>query len=154
VLLALTPEQPHPFYVQRNAVYDLRQESLKTGSSTSSTEALIGEIAVPLPSDGQNGIGGVVWVLVALVPLCIGAGLIRPCLNSLMTRRVLPEDYGRVLGVSASFVSAANAIAPLIGGVLFQRYGASLPFLVGGGLMLALVGVAALALRDSEPLID
>lgn len=146
LLLAFTPEQPHPFYVQRNAAFDLREQTI----TTTAAEALIGDIAVPLPPDGQNGIWGILWMLGALFPLCIGAGLIRPCLNSLMTKHVSRDDYGRVLGVSASFVSAANAVAPLIGGVLFQAYGSSMPFLAGGALMLILVAVASLALRNLQ----
>lgn len=74
-------------------------------------------------------------MLIAIVPLSIGAGLIRPSLNSLMTKRVSAAEFGSVLGVSAAFVSAANAFAPLLGGWLFQQYGATTPFLMGGCLM-------------------
>ena len=128
-LVALTPEMPHPFYVQRNTAFDLREQI------SSSTEAIIGTINVPLPRDGNNGVGGILWFLLAITPLTLGAGLIRPCLNSLMTKRVSPREYGTVLGVSAAFVSAANAGAPILGGLLMQQWGTSLPFLAGAGVM-------------------
>jgi MFS family permease len=141
ILLALTPDQPHPFYV-RQIVEKRIAEQASTG-----TEALIGDIAVPLPDNGHNGIGGFLWVLVVIVPISVGAGLIRPSLNSLMTKRVSRADYGSVLGVSTSFTSAANAVAPLIGGLLFQAYGPVVPFLIGGLVMGALFVVSWLAVK-------
>jgi MFS transporter, DHA1 family, tetracycline resistance protein len=141
ILTALTPEQPHPFYIRR-----IVERELISAGTASGTEALIGEIAVELPPDGRNGFGGVLWLLAAVVPVAVGAGLIRPGLNSLMTKCVHPRRYGSILGVSASFVSAANAIAPLIGGLLFQHYGTTAPFLLGGLAMgvLAVFSLAAL----------
>jgi MFS transporter, DHA1 family, tetracycline resistance protein len=144
LLLALTPEQPHPFYVRQIVENELRDQR------PSSAEAILGDIDVPLPEDTSRGVGGVLWVLVALVPLAVGSGLIRPSLNSLMTRRVPPADYGRVLGASAAFVSAANAVAPLIGAALFAAGGAALPFWVGGVMMAALLVVSLVVLRSDE----
>lgn len=134
VLVSLTPEQPHPFYVQR-----MVQNAL-IAQAPGSTEAIIGTINIPLPTDENRGVGGVLWMLAAVVPVAVGAGLIRPSLNSLMTRRVPPREYGSVLGTSASFISAANAAAPLLFGLLFQQYGPTLPFL-GGGLVMALLAL-------------
>ena len=88
-------------------------------------------------------------MLIAIVPLSIGAGLIRPSLNSLMTQRVSEQDYGSVLGSSAALVSAANASAPLVGGLLFQHYGASLPFMLGGILMAILALFSYLAVQPA-----
>ncbi len=116
-----------------------------------STEAVIGDIAVELPRDGNNGIGGLLWVFVVIVPLSIGAGMIRPSLNSLMTKRVGRDAYGGVLGLSASAVSAANAGAPIVGGLIFQQYGASAPFLFGGLLMGALSLISFLFIRQPQP---
>lgn len=145
ILLALTPEQPHPFYVKR-----IVERALVADTSLSSTEALIGGIAVDLPPDGQNGIGGLLWAFIVIVPLSIGAGMIRPSLNSLMTRRAGGERFGGVLGLSASVVSAANALAPLLGGLIFQQYGANAPFFIGGAVMGGLLLISAILLRQAE----
>lgn len=145
ILVALTPEQPHPFYVRR-----IVENTLRT-HEPDSTEAIIGAIAVELPEEGRNGIGGVLWILVAIIPVAVGAGLIRPSLNSLLTRYVTPRDYGSVLGVSAAFVSAANAAAPLMGGWMFQRYGTTFPFLAGGLVMALLALVSVVAVKDPAP---
>lgn len=144
VLIALTPEQPHPFYVERLTTSRLLEQA------ASGTEAIIGDIVVPLPDETNRGIFGLLWALVAIVPLSVGAGLIRPSLNSLMTRQVSSQEYGSVLGVSSALVSAANAAAPLIGGVLFQHYGATLPFLAGGLLMGVLMLVSLFTLNAAR----
>jgi MFS family permease len=138
ILLAFTPEQPHPFYVRR-----IVERALIADTDVSSTEALIGEISIDLPPDGSNGIGGLLWLFVVIVPLSVGAGMIRPSLNSLMTKRAGAVRFGGVLGLSASAVSAANAAAPLIAGLIFQQYGASAPFLLGGVLMGGLLLLSA-----------
>ncbi|MAS35749.1 MAG: hypothetical protein CL610_17195 [Anaerolineaceae bacterium] len=137
ILVAITPEQPHPFYVERITANRLIEQA-----SPSSTEAIIGQIAVDLPDEANRGVLGFIWMLIAIVPVSIGAGLIRPSLNSLMTRQVSKQEYGRVLGVSSALVSAANACAPLLAGLLFQHYGSTLPFLAGGLVMGALLLVS------------
>ncbi len=130
ILIAFTPEQPQPFYVKR-----IVERALSADTDVTSTEAVIGEIAVDLPDDGNIGIGGLLWILVVIIPLSVGAGMIRPSLNSLMTRRVGREAYGGVLGLSSSAVSAADAAAPILGALIFQQFGSSAPFLLGGVMM-------------------
>jgi hypothetical protein len=48
-----------------------------------------------------------------------------------------------MLGISASMLSGANALAPVIGGAIFQFAGASAPFLAAAATT-ALLFVAAL----------
>ena len=132
LLTGLTPDAPHPFYVRELVQRDL------LAAAPSQTEAIIGDLGVDLPPNGKNSLAGVLWLLVALIPVSIGAGLIRPALNSLLTQRVTPGEYGSILGLSAALVSAANATAPLLAGLMFQSFGASAPFLVGGLLMAGL----------------
>ncbi|PJF41032.1 MAG: MFS transporter [Chloroflexi bacterium] len=129
LLIAIIPEQPHPLYVRQIVERELRTQT------TSSTEAIIGDISITLPNDENNGFVGIGLLLIAVVPLSIGAGLVRPSLNSLMTKQVEAHEYGSVLSVSTAFVSMANATAPLVGGLIFQQHGASSPFLLGGVAM-------------------
>ena len=70
-----------------------------------------------------------------MVPLAIGGGILQPAINSLITKRVDMLEVGGMLGISAAFLSAANAMAPLIGGVLFQALGPRSPFILGGILV-------------------
>jgi MFS family permease len=139
LMLAITPDQPHPLYIQRQVEASIR--------APTSAEAVIGEIRLTLPEDNQRGFGGIVWFLIAVVPLSIGAGLIRPALNSLLIQQVQPGQSGAILGVSAAFVSLANAVAPLIGGLIFQASGVAAPFLVGGGVMAVLLLISLRVIR-------
>ena len=140
-LTGTTPAQPHPFYVQEIVRSDLLAQN------PSSAETLIGGLGVALPPKGNNGLGGVIWLLFAILPVSVGAGLIRPALNSLITQCVSEGEYGKVLGVSSSLVSAANALAPLAAGLIFQWHGANAPFLIGAGLMGGVCVFSLLVLR-------
>ena len=143
LLVALTPEQPHPLYIQKIVEAELLEQA------PSGTEVMIGSIGIHLPDETNRGIVGFLWLLIAIVPLSIGAGLIRPSLNTLLTHRVSQQEYGIVLGTSAALVSAANAAAPLLGGLIFQQQGATAPFLIGGGLMTVLC-LASLSISPTK----
>ena len=144
LLTAATPASPHPFYVREMAERDL------LGAGDSRTEALIGDLGVELPPNANRGPQGVAWMFIAVVPIAIGAGLIRPALNSLITQRVTAQEYGSVLGVSAALVSGANAIAPLAAGLLFQQAGPNSPFLLGGILLAGLCALSLLVLPSGR----
>ncbi len=145
LLLAATPVEPHPFYVRQILENEIAR------LAPSGAEAVIGEIAVEIPTREVGGsLVGIAWLLFALTVISLGAGLIRPSLNSLMTQRVAATDYGAVLGLSAGAVSAANAIAPLLGGLAFQGWGAAAPFVIGGIGMMVLAGVAILLFRLAQ----
>ena len=128
ILTALTPQQPVPWYS--------RSEMMQELTSTRTTET---DISVPLPDDSSTGWLGLAWLLVAMVPTSIGAGMLSPSINSLITKQVSKNDVGGALGVSSSLVSAANAITPLVGGAIFQFIGTSAPFLLGGAVLAALL---------------
>lgn len=134
ILTALTPAVVVPWY----SAAELQAE-LTHSTST---------IQVPLPAPADGGWLGLLWIMGASAPAAIGAGLLSPSINSLITRRVPPSEIGVSLGASSSLVSLANAMTPLIAGVLFQSLGASAPFLIGG---VALVGVLALAVTRIKP---
>ena len=128
-LTGTVPAEPHPFYVREIAQRELLAQN------PSATEALIEGLGVDLPPDDNRGLGGVIWLVIAIIPISVGAGLMRPALNSLMTQAVSAREYGQVLGASSALVSAANAVAPLAAGLLFQSLGTTAPFLIGGGVM-------------------
>lgn len=136
LLTATTPEQPHPFYVRELVSRDLLAQA------PSATAAFIGDLGLALPANGNNGFAGVIWMVVAVLPISVGAALIRPALNSLITKRVDSDEYGRALGVSSALVSAANAAAPLLAGLLFQALNPSAPFFIGAVLMAGLCAVS------------
>jgi MFS family permease len=73
--------------------------------------------------------------------------VLQPSINSKITQNVIKEDVGGILGISAAFLSGANAIAPLLGGLIFQAFGARAPFLLGGLLMAVLWALALLRIK-------
>jgi len=140
-LIAFTPEQPHPFYVR-----DIVERKLLSESALGSG-AIAGTISVQLPDDTNKGVSGLLWIMIIIIPISVGAGLIRPGLNSLMTKQVNSHEYGSVLGLSASFVSAANAVAPLLGGFIYQNYGSTAPFILGSIIVGSLLVLSLLFVK-------
>jgi len=134
-LTALTPAQPVPWYSKAALTVEL---TVQGGQAAHTNAYATGNLAVPLPADGHNGWLGLAWILAAMVPAAIGGGVLQPSLNSLITKRVEPHEIGGTLGISAAFLSGANALAPLIGGALFQTLGSTAPFLTGGLILAAL----------------
>lgn len=85
-----------------------------------------------------------------MIPAAIGGGVLQPGLNSLITKRIQPHEIGGTLGISAAFLSGANALAPLIGGALFQAFGSTAPFLTGGLVLGALLVLAWQMIRPGR----
>lgn len=134
ILTSITPEVPVPWYDPASVAAELQADQTRT-------------INVALPS-GESGWLGLVWLMIAMVPASIGGGVLSPSINSLITRRTPPTEIGSTLGVSSSLVSLANTITPLLGGAMFQFFGTTAPFFIGGLMMAVLVGVA---LRHVRP---
>ena len=135
ILTALSPNVTVPWYSRAELVQEMEHGTTDT-------------INIALPADGNGGWLGFAWIALSLVPVTIGAGLLGPSINSLITRRASSEEAGKVLGVSSALRSAANAITPLMGGTIFQFLGSTAPFLVGG---LAMVGLAYWSTRAIRP---
>ena len=74
----------------------------------------------------------------ASFPAALGGGVLMPAINSLITKAADKKEVGGMLGISSSFYSAANAIAPLFYGSLFQWFGSTTPFLLGGLILTTL----------------
>jgi MFS family permease len=87
-----------------------------------------------------------------MVPAAVGGGVLQPSINSMITKNVSSEDVGGILGISASFFSGANAITPLILGAIFELFGSTAPFLIGGGILLALWLISSRALPKKDNL--
>jgi DHA1 family tetracycline resistance protein-like MFS transporter len=126
ILTSVTPSVPVPWYNKA------RVEASISGSNNVSS---FQNIHVTLPDDTHNGWLGGVWLLLASFPAALGGGVLMPAINSLITKAADKKEVGGMLGISASFYSAANAIAPLFYGSLFQWIGSTAPFLLGGVIL-------------------
>jgi len=131
---ALTPAIPVPWYEKTKVLESLAGEG--------SIRVSIQSINIHLPEQTNRGWLGIIWLLIASFPAALGGGVLHPAVNSLITKSTDKSEVGGMLGMSSAFYSAANAIAPLFYGFLFQWFGAPVPFLVGGLILLILWIVA------------
>ncbi len=127
---SLTPQVPVPWYDRAHVLQSLAGQ----GSKQVSTQ----NIQVTLPNQASRGWFGILWLLIASFPAALGGGVLHPAVNSLITKAADKREVGTMLGVSAGFYSAANAVAPLFYGTLFQVLGAPVPFFLGGLILLVL----------------
>jgi len=137
-----TPAQPVPWYSRAaiTAEFEAAQQAgrLPAGHQTPAAQ----NIKISLPDDTSKGWLGLIWILIAMVPAAVGGGVLQPAINSLLTRSVAKDEVGGTLGVSAAFLSGANVWAPVLGGALFQVFGSTVPFVVGGALLAVLWVIA------------
>jgi MFS family permease len=138
-LTALTPAQPVPWYSKAALTTELTAHNNQPAHSNAYAT---GAVPITLPSEDNKSWLGLTWILVAMIPAAVGGGVLQPSLNSLITKRVEPHEIGGMLGISAAFLSGANALAPLVGGALFQGLGSTAPFLTGA-VVLGLLFLAA-----------
>lgn len=132
VLTSVTPQVAAPWYSKQTLVTELGGAGGRTlPGETPPTQ----DVNIPLPDDTNTGWAGILWAIVMMVPIAIGGGLMAPAINSTITQRVDRVEIGGMLGISAAFASAANALAPVIGGAIFQGLGSTAPFLIGGAAM-------------------
>lgn len=142
-LTAMTPKQPVPWYDESAITQEMGAGRRLPGETQPTSN-----VSVPLPPSGEStGWLGLAWLLVAMVPAAIGGGILQPSINSLITKQVTPTERGGILGISAAFLSAANAIAPLLGGILYQWGGASTPFWIWAATMAILAVLAFTRIR-------
>lgn len=84
-------------------------------------------------------------VYIGLVPLAVGSALAIPSLTALASLFAPPERQGAALGAFRSLGALARAIGPLAAGAAYWQYGPSVPYQVGGSiLLLPLIMIALL----------
>ncbi len=135
LMIAFTPTQPAPWYSKTEMTTELTQHGSSSGAAGHSNPSATGDVTVPLPDDANKGWLGLAWILIAMIPTSIGGGVLQPTINSLITKRIEPGEIGGTLGISAALLSGANALAPLIGGLLFQFGGPTLTFAVWAAML-------------------
>lgn len=148
IMTAITPLVTVPWYSQDAIVEEMNANADGAASGENISTGIEGT-SIPLPADGNNGWLGLAWLLIAMIPTSIGGGMLSPSINSMITQNVPAAEVGSALGVSASLVSGANALSPLLGGVMFQTLGSTAPFLLGG---FVLIGVLFIAMQRITPL--
>ncbi|MFN3705706.1 MAG: MFS transporter [Thermoflexales bacterium] len=130
VLLAITPAQAAPWYSREDVAIQLAGEQF--GRTLPGETPPTRQLSLSLPDEANRGWLGIIWGLLGMLIASVGGAVLSPAINSTITRQVASNETGGILGISASFVSAANALAPVVGGALFNWFGSTAPFLVAG----------------------
>ncbi|TYS15504.1 MFS transporter [Rossellomorea vietnamensis] len=75
-----------------------------------------------------------VWVLITTAVFFVGNSMLRPSLNSLISK-LAGKRQGMVMGLNNSFLSLGNVAGPLIAGTLFE-WNIHIPYLFGAVIMI------------------
>ena len=100
-------------------------------------------IACTVPGFLVIGFAASVPVLfLGLFLIASGSGMAMPSLSALVSRYSPAERQGLALGVFRSLGSLSRAIGPVIGGLLYWKFGNAMPYWVGAAFLLLPIGLA------------
>jgi len=136
LISSFTPQQPVPWYSRAELIAELSQQS-DEGRINEDSEQL--EL---LPVEENKGWGGLIYLLIGILPLPVGIALIQPNIGSMVTKRSDSARIGEALGISASFTALGSIIGPSGGGFIFDLFGPNNLYLIsgiGGLVLLAIV---------------
>lgn len=71
-----------------------------------------------------------------LLLLSVGSGLAMPSLSSLVSRYVPADRQGLAQGTLRSLGSLSRALGPVLGGLMYWKFGSSVPYCIGAAVML------------------
>lgn len=77
----------------------------------------------------------VAFSLIPIILLAVGNACLNPSLLAILSRKAAPHELGEVLGQNQGFTSLGRVAGPAMAGPLYAA-GMSLPFWVGGAIML------------------
>lgn len=84
--------------------------------------------------------GKIALVFFALTLLAIGNGITNPSLSSLASKGASAETRGATMGIYQSAGSLARVIGPVTAGLVYDRFGIHVPFLMAAGVMIFAFG--------------
>lgn len=82
------------------------------------------------------------FLLIAMLPLAIGAGSFNALINSAISKAVQPEEVGGMLGFGAGLESATRVVMPALASYLLGRYGPSTPGYMASSVMIIVFAFA------------
>jgi len=86
------------------------------------------------------------WLLVALLPMAVGAGAFNSLINSAISKAVTPDEVGGMLGFGAGLESSTRVVMPALASYLLGAYGTSTPGYMGSIVLLIVVVYAYIRL--------
>lgn len=90
------------------------------------------------------------WLLfTGLFLMAFGSALVIPCTSALVSRYAPKDQQGLALGLFRSVGALSRAMGPIIGGLLYWRFGASTPYFAAAAFLLLPLFVASKLPRTS-----
>lgn len=99
----------------------------------------------------------IVYFIVVSILFSLFNSLVQPSINTLISLNARPEDQGTDMGLNASYLSASNAVGPVIAGMLIsQSHPAtySYPLYLAGGLTFLVLLLAVVTRKRYSPMVD
>ncbi len=100
-------------------------------------------LVTTLPGFALIGVAETSGTLYAgLACMAVGSAFVMPCLSALVSRYCPADRQGLALGTFRSMGSLSRAIGPVIGSLLYWRFGSAAPYWVGAAFLLVPLGLA------------
>lgn len=74
--------------------------------------------------------------------MAVGSAFVMPCLSSLVSRYCPADVQGLALGTFRSMGSLSRALGPILGALLYWRFGSAVPYFVATAFLLVPLGLA------------
>ena len=92
----------------------------------------------------------VMMLCVACATMAMGMGFNNPALSSAISRVADPDEQGGMLGLAQSLAALGRIFGPALGGFLFERAGATVPYVSAAGVMLMALTLASFGVRRAK----
>ena len=93
-------------------------------------------------------------LLVALLPIAIGAGSFNSIINSAISKAVSPDEVGGILGIGAGLESSTRVIMPAVASYLLGAFGPSSPGYMGSVILFIVFAFAYVRLIAKPDVIE
>jgi multidrug resistance protein len=101
---------------------------------------------------GGLGLTGIAqdWptLLLGFVLMPVGTAFIFPCVTGLLSMVVPGPDRGLYMGVQHTFGGVSRVVFPIAAGIVMDRYGVGIPYLIAAALVLATLSLTRKAAAD------
>lgn len=77
-----------------------------------------------------------------LACMAVGSAFVMPCLSALVSRYCPADRQGLALGTFRSMGSLSRAVGPVLGSLLYWRFGSASPYWIGAAFLLLPLGLA------------
>ena len=74
--------------------------------------------------------------------MAFGSALVIPCTSALVSRYAPKEQQGLALGIFRSVGALSRALGPIVGGALYWRFGAMVPYIAAASFLMLPLGIA------------